>query len=191
MNLGGAMAFSRAGGFVMSGNLSSVSFYHFADDGRFPNSVLPVVIYRSALLFEEASPEAMEALFDGNGWPSQWRAGVYDYHHYHSTAHEALGVAAGRATLQLGGPDGQSFEVSAGDVVVLPAGVAHCCLGADEAFLMVGAYPPGQDWDVLKGEEGERPEADDRIASVPVPKTDPVGGQDGPLLHKWAAQRRS
>lgn len=175
----------------MTGNLSRVSFHHFADDGRFPNSALPVVIYRSALLFEDASPEALEALFDGNGWSSQWRAGVYDYHHYHSTAHEALGVAAGRARLQLGGPNGQSFEVAAGDIVVLPAGVAHRCLGADTDFLMVGAYPPGQEWDVLRGETGERPGADERIAALPMPKTDPVGGQDGPLLSHWTAVKRT
>jgi uncharacterized protein YjlB len=170
----------------MIGNLSSVGFEHFADDGRFPNSVLPVIIYRQAIAFADATPEAMEALFDGNGWPSQWRAGVYDYHHYHSTAHECLGVARGSATLRLGGPSGRSFRLEAGDVVLLPAGTAHRREAADADFLMVGAYPPGQRWDILRGDPSDRPEADQRIARVALPKTDPVGGQGGPAVEKWA-----
>ncbi len=169
----------------MSGNLSSVAFEQFADDGRFPNSRLPVAIYRQAVPGKHASPEAMEALFDGNGWPSQWRAGVYDFHHYHSTAHECLGVARGTATILLGGPQGRAFEVRAGDVLVLPAGTAHRRLTTDPQFLVVGAYPPGQDWDLLRGQEGERPGADERIGKVPLPVTDPVGGQGGPLLERW------
>lgn len=169
----------------MIGNMSSVSFEYFAHDGQFPNSPLPVVIYRQAVTPDEASPEAMEKLFDTNGWPSQWRAGVYDYHHYHSTAHECLGVAAGTATLRLGGPKGRSFTVSAGDVLVLPAGTAHRCEEADADFLVVGAYPPGQAWDLLRGDAADHPDADLRIARVPLPATDPVGGQGGPVLEKW------
>lgn len=169
----------------MIGNLSSVSFHHFKDDGRFPNSPLPVVVYRRAVSAEEVTPEVVEGLFDSNGWSNQWRGGVYDYHHYHSTAHECLGIASGSATLELGGPEGETFEVQAGDVLVLPAGTAHRCAGADGGFLVIGAYPPGQDWDVLKGEEADRPGADDRISGVPAPDTDPVGGQGGPVLEKW------
>lgn len=169
----------------MIGNLSNISFEYFADDGRFPNSALPVVIYRQAVAADEATAEAMEALFDSNGWPSQWRAGVYDYHHYHSTAHECLGVAQGSGTLQLGGPGGRQFTVGPGDVLLLPAGTAHRRLVADKDFLVVGAYPPGQNWDVLRGEPTDRPDADLRIARLALPRTDPVGGQGGPVLEKW------
>tara|TARA_R110002020_G_scaffold36822_2_gene110628 strand:- start:1823 stop:2335 length:513 start_codon:yes stop_codon:yes gene_type:complete len=170
----------------MFGNLRHVSLEFFVDDGRFANSVQPVVIYAQALAPDTASAEAMEALFDGNGWPSQWRSGVHDFHHYHSTAHEALGIARGSARLMLGGPAGREFAVSAGDVVVLPAGTAHKLLSADEDLLVVGAYPPGQDWDLLVGEPGERPAADEAIAKVPLPQTDPVGGAGGAVLEKWA-----
>jgi len=169
----------------MKGNLANVALEHFADDGTFPNTVLPVVLYRQAIRREEASAEALEALFDGNGWPSAWRYGVYDFHHYHSTTHECLGVAKGTARLQLGGPEGRVFEVGAGDVIVLPAGIGHKNVGSSADFLVVGAYPPGFSADLMRGEAGERPDADKRIAGVPLPKTDPVGGQGGPLLEKW------
>ena len=170
----------------MSGNLSHISIEFFTDDARFPNSRQPVIIYGQAIAPDAASAEAMEALFDGNGWPSAWRSGVYDYHHYHSTAHECLGVAQGSAQLQLGGPLGRAFYLSAGDVLVLPAGTTHQCISASEDFLVVGAYPPGQDWDIMRGEAGERPAADESIAAVPLPQTDPVGGAGGPVLEKWA-----
>lgn len=170
----------------MQGNLAHVTLEHFADDGVIPNNGLPVVIYRQAIAEEDVSPEAMEGLFDVTGWPSVWRGDVYDFHHYHSNTHECLGVAQGSARLQLGGPEGRVFEVSAGDVIVLPVGVGHRKLGASGDFLVVGAYPPGFSPDLMRGEDGERPEADGRIAAVPVPNTDPVGGQGGPVLAKWA-----
>ena len=170
----------------MLGNLRHVSLEFFADDGRFANSVQPVVIYGQALAPDQATAEAMEKLFDGNGWPSQWRSGVHDFHHYHSTAHEALGIARGSARLMLGGPAGREFAVTAGDVVVLPAGTAHKLVSSSADFLVVGAYPPGQDWDLLRGEPGERPAADEAIAKVKLPVTDPVGGAGGAVLQKWA-----
>lgn len=156
----------------------------FEDDGVFPNSRLPLVLYVDAV--PDPSPEAMEVLFGGNGWPPAWRASVFTYHHYHSRSHECLGVAKGRASLQFGGPGGEAFEVKAGDVVVIPAGVAHQRLEASADFLVVGAYPPGQqNWDILRGNDGERPQADANIAAVPLPRTDPVDGSAGSLLDLW------
>jgi uncharacterized protein YjlB len=167
----------------MQGNIAGVRLEHFADDGAIPNSVLPVIIYMGAVA--APSPEAMEALFDANGWPSAWRWGVYDFHHYHSTTHECLGVARGSARLKLGGESGREFEVAAGDVIVLPAGTGHRKLDSSSDFLVVGAYPPGFSADLLRGEPGERPGSDERIAKVPLPRTDPVGGQGGPVLENW------
>jgi uncharacterized protein YjlB len=173
----------------MSGRTGEVLAEKFADDGVFPNSALPVLIYRAALAEADASAEAFEKLFEANGWPPQWRSGMFDYHHYHSTDHECLGVASGQARVLLGGPGGREFDVVAGDVIVIPAGVAHRRLSASADFLLVGAYPPGSDWDLLRGVPGERPEADENIADVPLPKSDPVGGRGGPLLERWLADR--
>ena len=170
----------------MGSNVENASFVRFADDGQFPNSRLPVALYRQALPQDSATPEGMEALLNGNGWPAQWRDTVFTFHHYHSRSHECLGVARGEATLRLGGPKGQEFKIEAGDVVVIPAGVAHQRVLASTDFMVIGAYPPGQeDFDTLRGNPDDRPRADQTIAGVPLPLSDPVGGRDGPLLDQW------
>lgn len=169
----------------MTGSTEGLVAEHFEDDGVFPNSRFPLLLYRSALTPDEASPEAMESLFAACGWPPAWRASVFTYHHYHSTAHEVLGVASGSARLMLGGPKGREFEVQPGDVIVIPAGVGHRRLSSSADFLVVGGYPPGQDWDLLRGEPGDRPKADANIAAVAMPVTDPVTGRPDPLADLW------
>ncbi len=169
----------------MAGRIEGLKLERFEDDGTFPNSRLPLLFYAEAVERAEASAERMEALFTAGGWPPAWRASVFTYHHYHSTAHEALGCAQGWASIMLGGPTGRVLEVRRGDVIVIPAGVAHRRLGSGDGFMMVGAYPPGQDWDLLRGEPGERPGADRHIAAVPMPSTDPVAGAGGPLMQHW------
>ena len=106
-------------------------------------------------------------------------------HHFHSTAHEALGIVAGRASVMLGGPEGERFEFRAGDVLVLPAGTGHCRLHSSDDLLVVGAYPPGQTWDMRYGDAGEHDEVLANIAAVALPETDPVLGPDGPLVALW------
>lgn len=94
-------------------------------------------------------------------------------------------MARGSARVQLGGPDGATVDIDAGDVIVLPAGVAHKNCGASVDFLVVGAYPKGQDWNLKTGEAGERPQADHNIQRVPLPEADPVYGAEGPLIMHW------
>lgn len=115
----------------------------FDDDGAIPNSPLPVLLYRGAV--EDASnPAAYEELFGRHGWLGAWRDGIYPFHHFHSTAHEVLGIAGGTARVMLGGP---------------------------------------------QGDPAERDEVLANIAGVPLPRQDPVAGEDGPLIDLWGAVR--
>jgi len=113
----------------------------FDDDGTIPNSRLPVLIYDDVAEAHDA--DACEQLFARNGWFGAWRNGIYSFHHFHSTAHEVLGIVAGSATVMLGGPLGRELRVGRGQVLVLPAGTGHRNLGSDEQLLIVGAYPDG------------------------------------------------
>jgi uncharacterized protein YjlB len=158
------------------------------DDGTFPNNdKLPLMVYKNAIAIPTQDPAgAVERIFRENEWGNSWRNGIYTYHHYHSTAHEVLGIYGGTVTVQLGGPNGIIVEGAAGDVIIIPAGVAHKNLGSSGDFRCVGAYPPGQDWDMNYGKPGERPKADQNIAKVPLPNNDPVYGADGPLIKGWS-----
>ena len=106
-------------------------------------------------------------------------------HHYHSNAHEVLGIVSGSAQVRFGGEDGDLVGVSAGDVVVIPAGVAHACIEASDDFSVVGAYPNGADYDTIRDDPGALAASQQRIAQVPVPDADPVDGADGPLVKLW------
>ena len=159
----------------------------FADAGEIPNNPrLPLLIYKEVISARgEQSAEIFEALYVKNDWKAAWRYGVYPFPHYHSTAHEVLSVYRGHALIRLGHTAGISAHVEAGDVIVIPAGVGHQNLGSSSDFHVVGGYPVGQEPDLLRGNPGERPAADGRIAAVPLPNADPVKGPNGPLVKLW------
>jgi uncharacterized protein YjlB len=155
----------------------------FEDDGAFPNSRLPVLIYHEIEAAHNAA--SCEELFDSNGWVPDWRDGIFSFHHFHSITHEVLGIVGGTATVKLGGPSGRSFEIGAGDVLVLPAGTGHCNEGSSPDLLVIGAYPDGMPWDLRRGDPAEHDEAVANISAVPLPGADPVEGPDGPLTRLW------
>lgn len=159
--------------------------YFFEDDGRIPNSKLPLLIYKN--VFVERGEEGanwLEERFSENNWSNSWRNGIYDYHHYHSITHEVLGIYSGKALLHLGGEEGKKIEVTAGDIIVIPAGIGHKNLGSQN-FSLVGAYPNGSKYDMNYGKEEERPEVDKNIAALAIPGKDPLLGKHGGVSKIW------
>jgi uncharacterized protein YjlB len=160
---------------------ASVAQARFKDDGTIPNnSKYSVLIYHGAVKGMNANQ--IVRLFHKNNWGNNWIDGIFDFHHFHSNAHEVLGIAAGSAEVQLGGPKGKIFKLSAGDVVVLPAGTGHKRISASNAFSVVGGYPNGKSYDTQTEESNPLKQ---NIARVGKPAQDPVYGNKGPLLNLW------
>ena len=171
----------------MQQTYEQVHAYPIPPNGAIPNNErCPALAYAGAVPIEGRDPaSAFERLFADNHWGSSWRNGVFPFHHFHSTAHEVLGVYAGSATIALGGEGAVVVEVTAGDVLVVPAGVAHKRLDARDGFACVGAYPRGQRPDMCRGTRFTAARVAAAVAAVPLPERDPVHGADGPLVERW------
>jgi uncharacterized protein YjlB len=162
----------------------------FADDGSIPNnSRLPFLVYRGAVdLSGTPNPEdVIEKAFARNGWGNHWRNGIFPYVHYHSMIHEVLAIARGSAKVRFGGNAGEVLDLAVGDVVVLPAGTGHQCLWAAPGLCVIGAYPRSGKFNLCRGSKGEHAKALETIPAVPLPDSDPVYGEDGPLTKLWRA----
>jgi len=158
------------------------------ENGSFPNHPLfPTLLYKKVLVKHE--PDLIRELFLKNQWKKIWINGIYAFHHYHSNTHEALGVCSGCCEMQLGGDGGIIFQLEAGDVLILPAGVSHKSIKSTDDFVVVGAYPFAIDYNMSYGKLNERPEADLMIKKVPLPDTDPVFGINGPLFNYWQIEK--
>lgn len=148
----------------------------------------PLLVYPGAVALQDDDPAAaFERLFDANDWPAAWRDGVHGFHHYHSTAHEALGVYSGEVTVRFGGEHGIDIVARPGDVVVLPAGTGHKRIGARGPLGIVGAYPAGQRPDTCTPATRSASRAAEAVARVSLPSSDPVFGARGPLFEHWLA----
>ncbi|CEG29314.1 cupin domain-containing protein [Bacillus sp. B-jedd] len=157
--------------------------FFLKDDGQIPNNPeLQVIIYEG--VFTD-NPNGIEETFNRNKWTGSWSGGIFDFHHYHSNAHEVLGVKSGNATVLLGGDTGERVNVSAGDVILLPAGTGHKLIEASEDFEVIGAYPEGMSPNMKERDPAGRAQALQEIRNVPLPETDPVYGETGPLQSKW------
>jgi uncharacterized protein YjlB len=162
-----------------------------AEDGAFPNNgLLPLMLYRQALsIDDDKGTDIVKEILETNSWTNSWVDGIYDYQHYHSTAHEVLVAIKGSAQVQFGGPNGITLTIEKGDVVIIPAGVAHKKIDDTDGFTCVGAYPEGQRNDMNYGKGGERPVTDQNIKKVPLPENDPIYGSDGPLIKNWFSEK--
>lgn len=156
-------------------------------NGDFPNNPeLSVLVYKNVFDLSGRDPASIiEKVFSKNNWGGSWRNGIYNFQHYHSTAHEALGIYNGWAEVQLGGPGNKPVRIEKGDLVILPAGTAHKKINSGDGFAVVGAYPDGQIWDMNYGKIGELPKTKQNIASVSLPKNDPVFGKYGKMFEYW------
>jgi uncharacterized protein YjlB len=160
------------------------SIYLLPDDGTFPNSKWPLIIY-SKVFEEDPTADDIKNLFQSNQWSNCWQNGIYSYHHYHSITHEVMGVCRGSCEALFGGDAGVLVTLRCGDFVIVPAGVAHKNLGSQNEFICVGAYPNGKEFDINYGKVNERPLVDANISALPVPDLDPVFGNLGKLHRYW------
>ena len=160
----------------------------FADDGDVPNHPrFPLIVYRGALDATNGRDlqSGFESLFHGNGWRWSWRNGIYPFHHYHSNAHEVLGIAGGAAEVRFGGEAGETFAVEAGDAVLIPAGVGHKRLSSGAGLYVIGAYAEPVSVDLWREGAEPKDEIRARIAALPLPAVDPVTGPTGPMFDHW------
>lgn len=155
---------------------------------NFPNSHLPVLIYKPAFILPEQKKRAVtiiQEIFAKNGWSNSWKNGIYDFHHYHSITHECMAVSSGWAMVIIGGPGGRRIRLERGDLIILPAGVAHKCSRKGSAFQCVGAYPQGKDYDIILGKAANLEKALKNIKKLGLPQKDPLQGKHGFLKSYW------
>jgi uncharacterized protein YjlB len=164
----------------------NVQKIHINATGVFPNSKFPVIHYKNILDIPSLFPaKYVSDLFERHNWSNSWDAGIFDYHHYHSNVHEALGAYAGSTTVLLGGEGGVEVLFEKGDVLIIPAGVAHKNLGAENDVKCVGAYPYGQDYDMNYADTVRTEQIAQNLIRTPIPETDPVRGKDGGVPEIW------
>lgn len=180
---------TRAKGYGATGGYNAplgTDTFVFADDGLIPNSRLPLIVRRGAITPDKSDPaKAFERTFAANGWTGAWRDGIYDYCHYHSTAHEVPRHRIGLGDRPFRRHRRRDSGLTAGDVAVVPAGVGHALITESGDLLVVGAYAGGRDWDLVRDDPHAITAARQRIAQVPLPSVDPVDGADGPVMKLW------
>eukprot|EP00445_Apocalathium_hangoei_P014180 CAMPEP_0203888886 /NCGR_PEP_ID=MMETSP0359-20131031/32498_1 /ASSEMBLY_ACC=CAM_ASM_000338 /TAXON_ID=268821 /ORGANISM="Scrippsiella Hangoei, Strain SHTV-5" /LENGTH=205 /DNA_ID=CAMNT_0050810181 /DNA_START=204 /DNA_END=821 /DNA_ORIENTATION=- len=151
-------------------------------DGTFPNNPsYPLLLYRG--VYRDDRDGDGEALLLQNGWSRPWAWGVFEFHHYHSTAWEALLCVRGEAEVQFGGPTGPVLKPVVGDLVLVPPGVAHKQGRSSGDFLLLGSYPDHEgcstpNADTVRGAPTPRQSA--AIRDCPAPLLCPRWGASTP-----------
>lgn len=163
--------------------------HHIPAHGLIPNTSIqnkPLLIYQNAFSSPSISASQIESHLSSIGVVKpQWRYTMYSASHFHSTSHELLGISNGEARICFGHEDNpKKVEeiLRKGDVVIIPAGVAHRLLeDLTGEFEMVGAYPVGCSWDMCYGKTGEEQKIE-KIRSLSWFNKDPLYGDDGPAM---------
>ena len=162
--------------------------YQLPAQGLTPNTSIqkkPLLIYRSVFPSNTNASQIESHLSSVGVVTPQWRFTMYSFSHFHTTSHEVLGIASGKAQLCFGheeNKDRVEEVLTKGDVIIMPAGVSHRLLeDLDGAFTMVGCYPTGCNWDMCYGKSGEESKIE-KIKDLPWFKKDPVYGDEGPVL---------
>ena len=103
---------------------------------------------------------------------------------FHWASHTSSSAVQLTPNTAINQPTGREIIVRAGDVAVLPTGTGHCRLSATPDFLVIGAYPPGESWDICRS----APDAATltHINQTPYPPSDPIQGLSGPLTKLWS-----
>ncbi|OQV03453.1 hypothetical protein CLAIMM_08496 [Cladophialophora immunda] len=171
---------------------SAPEIHHLEPNVYAPNSRLPVLIYRDALPLPLTESTAT-AFLESHGWEKRGVWGHIPVRHFHPNSHECYGIFQGSSTLLLGcgssdTSGGLNVEVHAGDVIVLPAGTAHCSVESSLDYRYVGVYPKDcPRWRNELGKESINVDAlRNEILAVAMPTQDPVTGPQGPLMRLWA-----
>lgn len=164
----------------------NVSKHHIPAWKSIPNTSIqgkPLLIYHKA--FERPSASRVESHLSSVGVVDpQWRYTMYSQSHFHSTTHEILVIVSGSAKCCFGhedNPDRVDSLLSAGDAVVVPAGVSHRLVEDHGDFQMVGSYPVGKVWDMCYGRAGEEDKVRG-IADLGWFEKDPIYGESGPCF---------
>jgi uncharacterized protein YjlB len=161
--------------------------HHLEPAGAIPNHPhWPLLLYPRAVAIEGADPAArFEELFGRNRWPAAWRNGIFPFHHFHTNAHEVLGVYSGEVTVLFGGEGGVLLTAQPGDVIILPAGTGHKRMSLRGVLGIVGAYPAGQAPNMRTPLLSSLAGSAKDVVRVPLPELDPVYGRAGQLFLHW------
>jgi len=166
-----------------------VETIYVTENEPYPNNDLPILYYEDVLsdvIADSYTADDVLEYFENNGYVNGWVGGIMDRHHFHSTAHEALACTEGEVSVQFGGQHGEMRTLRKGDVVLLPAGVAHKKLDATQGFEIVGAYPSNDpEYDFQYGNASDYEAIKESIAHVKNPLTDPVTGNPGDIEEYW------
>ncbi|HEY4876598.1 MAG TPA: cupin [Puia sp.] len=147
---------------------------------------MPVLLYKNVLKLPFLFPgNFIRKIFERNSSSNAWKGGIFTYHHYHSNTHKALGIYRDKTKIKLGGEMGSVMEIQKGDVLIIPAGVAHKNLGNENQIGVIGAYPGGKNYDIKCRRKVERQQAEINIQNVLLPSTDPVWGAFLGVVKIW------